>query len=60
MSDLTKKTSTKMTKRERFIRIVEKRVKKILNDFDILGNCSNRSNYEYTDNDVKKIFYENK
>lgn len=46
------------TKRDRFIRIVERRVDNILNNFDSLGKCANRRNYEYNDEDVMKIFGE--
>lgn len=48
----------KETNRERFIRIVERRVNIILKDLDSLGKCSNKRNYEYSDTDVKKIFGE--
>jgi uncharacterized Fe-S cluster-containing protein len=40
---------------ERFKRIAEKRVNKLLEDFRLLGNCSNKSNYDYSDEDLKKI-----
>ncbi|MCI7085388.1 hypothetical protein MR988_04665 [bacterium] len=43
-------------KRERFIRIAEARTNKILEMMRLLGNCSSKSNYEYTDEDIKKIF----
>lgn len=45
-------------KRDRFIRIVEKRVNNVLQNLDSLGNCSNRRNYEYSEKDVKLIFNE--
>ena len=45
-------------KRSRFIRIVERRVNRILDNLDSLGKCSNRKNYEYSDEDVKRIFSE--
>lgn len=44
--------------RERFVRIAERRVNRILESLDSLGNCSNRRNYEYSEPDVKKIFNE--
>ena len=44
------------TKRERFIRIAEARTNKILDMMKLLGNCSSKSNYDYTDDDIKKIF----
>lgn len=46
----------KETKRERFIRIAEARTNRIIDNMRLLGNCSSRSNYEYTDEDIKKIF----
>ena len=46
------------SKRDRFIRIVERRVNILLSNLDSLGKCSNKKNYGYTDNDIKKIFNE--
>lgn len=46
----------KETKRERFVRLVEARTNKILDMMRLLGNCSSRGNYEYTDEDIKQIF----
>ncbi len=48
--------SKKETKRERFVRLAEARTNKILDMMKLLGNCSSKSNYEYSDEDVKKIF----
>ena len=44
------------TKHEKFTRIAEARTNKIIDMIRLLGNCSNTSNYEYSDADVKKIF----
>lgn len=44
------------TKREKFVRIAESRTNKIINMIDLLGNCSNRSTYEYSEEDINKIF----
>jgi len=44
------------TKRERFVRIAETRTNKIIDMIRLLGNCSNKGNYSYTEEDVKKIF----
>lgn len=44
------------SKRERFVRIVEARTNKILEMMRLLGNCSSKANYEYSDEDIKKIF----
>lgn len=43
-------------KHNKFKRLATKRVNEILNKLDILSNCSNKSNYYYTDEDVQKIF----
>ena len=44
------------TRRKRFKRIAGARTNKILDMLKLLGNCSNTGNYEYSENDVKKIF----
>ena len=43
-------------KRSRFEKIAGNRVQYILDKLDLLGNCSNRSNYEFSEEDVKKMF----
>lgn len=55
---LANKNSNMETKRDRFVRIAERRVNKILVDLESLGKCANRRNYQYTDSDVRKIFRE--
>ena len=40
------------TNRERFVRIAEARTQKIIDMIELLGNCSNKYNYEYTQKDV--------
>jgi hypothetical protein len=42
--------------RENFVRLAESRTNTIIKSLDLLGNLSNRSNYNYNDEDVKKIF----
>ena len=46
------------TRNERFKRIAAKRTNDILEKIRILGNCSNKSSYEYTEEEVNKIFSE--
>ena len=48
--------SKKSLRRERFENVAARRTQKILDLLDILGNCSNKSNYEYTDEDIRKMF----
>jgi hypothetical protein len=41
--------------REKFVDLANKRVSKALKDIQLVGNLSNRSNYDYTEEDVAKI-----
>lgn len=43
-------------KRNRFKKVATKRVDTILKTLDLLSNCSNTYNYEYSSEDVDKIF----
>lgn len=43
-------------KRERFIKIAEARTNKIIQMVRLLGNCSNKSAYEYSDSEIRQIF----
>lgn len=43
---------------ERFKRLASKRTNEILEKIRILGNCANKSSYEYTEEEVNKIFSE--
>lgn len=44
------------TKRDAFRRLATQRTNAILERLRILGNCANPALYEYTEEDVKKIF----
>ena len=46
----------KESKREKFVRMAEARTIKIISMVRLLGNCSNRLAYEYSEKDVNKIF----
>lgn len=43
-------------KRERFKRLASSRTNEILKKLKVLGNCSNRSAYEYSEADISKIY----
>ena len=49
-------SSKKESKVDTFIRIAEPRVKSVLRSLRILGNCSNRNNYEYSSEQVDSMF----
>lgn len=40
----------------RFKRVARRRTENILNLLRILGNCANKSTYQYTEEDITKIF----
>ena len=46
------------TRKDRFKRIASKRTNEVLDKIRILGNCANKSSYDYTDEEVNKIFFE--
>ena len=43
-------------KRRKFVELAEARVTKSLKDLQLIGNLSNKSAYEYSDDDVRKVF----
>jgi hypothetical protein len=55
---MTKESNNLSIKRERFIRIAERRVNQVLEALDRLENCSNAHNYQYEESDARKIFLE--
>lgn len=48
-------SNIKSTKRERFVRLAEARVERGIKILRLIGNLSNRGNYEFSDADVSKI-----
>jgi hypothetical protein len=47
---------TNSVKRKRFETVAARRVQKIIDFLDSLSNCSNPANYEYSEEDIKKMF----
>lgn len=45
-------------RRERFKRLAVYRTNEALKKLKVLGNCANRSAYEYTEEEITKIFSE--
>ncbi len=43
-------------KRQKFVELAEARVNKALKDLQLIGNLSNKSAYEFTEADIRKIF----
>lgn len=46
------------SRHERFKRVAAKRTNDILEKIRILSNCSNKSSYEYTEEEINRIFSE--
>ena len=46
----------KESKSDRFVRLAEARVNKLIKMIRLLGNCSMKCNYEFTENQVSQIF----
>lgn len=44
------------TRRDAFLRLAEARTNAVLDRLRVLGNCANPYAYEYTDEDIKRIF----
>lgn len=46
----------KESKQEAFTRLAEARTNAVMEKLRVLGNCANPYAYEYTDEDIRKIF----
>lgn len=44
------------TKRERFTEVAGSRVQMVIDRIENLSKCANRRNYEFTQNDIDKMF----
>ncbi|MBI4225586.1 hypothetical protein HY612_00570 [Candidatus Roizmanbacteria bacterium] len=44
------------TRQEKFKRLASQRTNATLDKLRLIGNLSNKSNYDYSDADIKKIF----
>lgn len=43
-------------KRDKFVELAEARVNRAMKDLQLIGNLSNRSAYEFSEGDIKKMF----
>lgn len=48
----------KSDKRQRFEKVAGSRVQRVLDTLQLLKNCSNRNNYDYSETDVEQMFSE--
>lgn len=56
--DMVKQLPKNEHPRDRFRRLATKRTNDVLHRLKVLGNCSNRSIYQYDERDIEKIFTE--
>ena len=49
-------STMKSDKMKNFKKVASRRTQKIIDNLRLLSNCSNKNNYSYTDEDVRKIF----
>lgn len=56
MSDSISTIMTNESKHEKFKRLAKQRGDRLLKDIHLLGNLSNGNNYQYSDEEVNKIF----
>jgi hypothetical protein len=47
-----------LKRRERFEKVASNRVQKVMDYLNLLGNCANKNNYEYSEKDVDLMFKE--
>lgn len=47
---------TNESKHDKFVRIVEARTNKAAEMIRLIGNCASKSSYEYSEEEVRKIF----
>lgn len=45
-----------LSKKDRFKKLAQQRTRNVLKSIKILSNCSNTATYEYSEEDLKKIF----
>ncbi len=43
------------TKKDKFIRLAEKRVNNLLKQMELVGNLANKRNYDYSDKEARAI-----
>lgn len=55
MPRATPASKTRETKRDRFVRLAEKRTSKALQAMRLIANLANRNNYEFFPSDAKRI-----
>lgn len=53
---MARKSPKSENKRERFKRLAQGRTNRVIKALKILGNCADRSRYEYLKEDVERVF----
>ncbi len=42
--------------RDKFVKLANQRVNRVIKGLQLIGNLANRSNYSYTEEDIRQIF----
>ncbi|MDP2641557.1 MAG: hypothetical protein Q8P39_03490 [Candidatus Yanofskybacteria bacterium] len=53
---MARKSPKNEGKRERFKRLAQARTNRVIKSLKILGNCADKSRYEYLKEDVERVF----
>lgn len=56
MNKIYEQYRKKITNKDRFVRLAERRVNRIMDALEKLESCSNQRNYDYSNSEVKNIF----
>ena len=52
---MSKQTESDRDKRAKFLELANKRVNRAIKDLALIANLANRKNYEYTEDEAKKV-----
>ena len=52
---MSKHLDTERDKRAKFLELANKRVNRAIKDLGLISNLANRKNYDYTDDEAKKV-----
>lgn len=55
-AETTGEAKEEESKHDKFRRLASNRTNKILSTLTLLGNCSNKGTYEYSEDEIEKIF----
>ncbi len=57
-SNISLSRAVQMEKRQKFVELAEARVNRAIKDIRLIGNLSNRSAYDFSEDDVRKMAFQ--